>query len=782
MSSVKDAGTEESVENQATRGASQSLNMEPLLGNASLNQCSRHENAADCDWACGHFSLVGSELVQEAEGEGLLEEGGLNRESVNDNHPLQLGESLTPIETQTPKEQGGGGVNGGEKAAGQGHDESHGGHSHSPEDKLSQRMKQAFLSGVEGSPKKEGQPEVSANQSEPNAQLTANQRTQSSPPPDLCQMEKTAMRPRLEKTASGTTFTSFWRRPGLQLFRKTEEAQVTPQLKDSRSLTSPTSSRATSPTGPGRRSVARTTSAPLNVTPTKSVGSQQAALRSSPAQRGLFRSPESSPDAFSYFEPPRSHQQNYEGEQSVNAHYLHKTRSEPQQWNQSPPETVVENVEWNMEEEDEDAEGRAGNFGRESETRGGGECVGGSAIRGGRAGIESQVSNAPSWVDYSTVTEEGYHERGLVTPHSENPAQNPASPALGGSGISNAQGESAGGAAEGKRRRRRNRGKGRKKASSERGAVAEAGENDSVASDSSSLQGLQGSGVLERGGSFTRGVGEGAKRVGNKIDVHLAAKKAGGANKGEVGSQQVGSEHSHPEGQQTKVSGANLRASGVLTSAQSEGKAKDAASHQGDGSSDVSSVNASVSEPREPRLAGDRWQHVVRKETSEEGPDVEDETEDIELVEEENDSDAASDADLSDADDQTNQELTRGTRIRDNFYPAQDTEEQARSGMNKAGHGVNTGERSEDYGGREEQWESERGVGFNKWHIVAMVGCSILTAFVGGRLYFEHLRRQEAKRRAEKTCRIPVPFGFGEVEVAEVLRPLVCPKDHRGYV
>lgn len=59
---------------------------------------------------------------------------------------------------------------------------------------------------------------------------------------------------------------------------------------------------------------------------------------------------------------------------------------------------------------------------------------------------------------------------------------------------------------------------------------------------------------------------------------------------------------------------------------------------------------------------------------------------------------------------------------------------------------------------------------------------SILTAFVGGRLYFEHLRRQEAKRKAEKTCRIPVPFGFGEVEVVEVLRPLVCPKDHRGYV
>lgn len=213
--------------------------MEPLLDNANLNQCSRHENAADCDWACGHFSLVGSELVQEAEHEGPPEEGGLNRESVNDNHPLQLGDSLTPSETQGPKkEQGGSGVMGSEKAASQGHIETHGGHSHSPEDKLSQRMKHAFLSGVEGSSKKEGspespegQPEVSANQSEAKAQLSANQRTQSSPPPDLCQMEKTAMGPRLEKTASGKTFTSFWRRPALQLFRKSEEGQVAPQLK-----------------------------------------------------------------------------------------------------------------------------------------------------------------------------------------------------------------------------------------------------------------------------------------------------------------------------------------------------------------------------------------------------------------------------------------------------------------------------------------------------------------------------------------------------------------------
>lgn len=94
-------------------------------------------------------------------------------------------------------------------------------------------------------------------------------------------------------------------------------------------------------------------------------------------------------------------------------------------------------------------------------------------------------------------------------------------------------------------------------------------------------------------------------------------------------------------------------------------------------------------------------------------------------MEEENDSDAASDADLSDADDQTNQELTRGTRIRDDFYPA---EEQAQGGVNRAGHGVNTEEKSEEYGGREEQWESERGLGLNKWHIVAMVGCERCTS------------------------------------------------------
>lgn len=310
----------------------------------------------------------------------------------------------------------------------------------------------------------------------------------------------------------------------------------------------------------------------------------------------------------------------------MNAHYLQKTRSEPQQWKQSPPETVVENAEWNMEEEEEDAEVRAGNFGRESETRGGGNFEGGLGTRGGRSGVESQVSNAPSWVDYSTVTEEGYHEPGLVTPHSENAAQSSGNLALGGSGISSAQGESAGGA-DGKKRRRRNRGKGRKKASSERGAVADAGEIDSVASDSSSLQGLQGSGVLEQGGNITRSTGEGAKRVGNKIDVHLAAKKTGGANKGDAGSQHLTSGDSYSGEQQAKVGGVNVGASGVLTSAQSEGKAKGAASHQGDGSSDVSSVNASVSEPRGPRLGGDRWQHVVRKdssqEASEEGPSVE---------------------------------------------------------------------------------------------------------------------------------------------------------------
>jgi hypothetical protein len=222
-------------ETTADKQAAQSTNLEPLLDEGSLNQCSRHENIADCDWACGHFSLVGSELVQEAEGEkapeGGEKEGGLSRESVNGHHPLQLGDSssLTMKKTQELKEgEMDAGVKGDAAAAKQAQAKGKSGRSHSAPaaaDELSQRMKQAFLSGIENAPKPGGFSE--------GARLSANQRTQSSPPPDMCQLEKKEVPDkRLEKTSSGTGFTSFWRRPALQLFRKLEEGQATaPPLK-----------------------------------------------------------------------------------------------------------------------------------------------------------------------------------------------------------------------------------------------------------------------------------------------------------------------------------------------------------------------------------------------------------------------------------------------------------------------------------------------------------------------------------------------------------------------
>lgn len=219
----------------ADKQAAQSINLEPLLDEGSLNQCSRHENTADCDWACGHFSLVGSELLQEAEGEkapeGGEKEGGLSRESVNGHHPLQLGDSSSLTMMKTPELKEGetdAGVKGDAAAAKQAQAEGKSGRSHSAPaaaDELSQRMKQAFLTGIENAPKPGGFSQ--------GARLSANQRTQSSPPPDLCQLEKKEVPDkRLEKTSSGTGFTSFWRRPALQLFRKPEEGQATaPPLK-----------------------------------------------------------------------------------------------------------------------------------------------------------------------------------------------------------------------------------------------------------------------------------------------------------------------------------------------------------------------------------------------------------------------------------------------------------------------------------------------------------------------------------------------------------------------
>jgi hypothetical protein len=97
-------------------------------------------------------------------------------------------------------------------------------------------------------------------------------------------------------------------------------------------------------------------------------------------------------------------------------------------------------------------------------------------------------------------------------------------------------------------------------------------------------------------------------------------------------------------------------------------------------------------------------------------------TPDIELVEEENDSDAASE-DLSDADDaapeEASQELTRGTSITYDFYRAPsggeqsgDARAQERSERQEAARGKAHGD-----------VEPLRGAGFNKWHVVAMLGC-----------------------------------------------------------
>jgi hypothetical protein len=371
----------------------------------------------------------------------------------------------------------------------------------------------------------------------------------------------------------------------------------------------------------------------------------------------------------------------------VNAHYLHKTRSESQQWKQPQPETVIENVEWNMEEEEDvdrrsggmhhgepfgaggqskNSGGPSGNVGGQSQSIGGrsekidGQSGGqlgtgeGSGIWGTGKGLESQFSSSPSWMDYSNVTEgqaEGYHvsksqtNRGQTETNPQNPLSNPdqAPPSLRDSigdglrssvvsGVSSAAEDSPGGGTkDGKRKRRRNRGKGRKKALSESSAAAEAGENDSAASDSSSMRGLQSS---VRGGILAKGAGGGSQRVGNKIDVHHLAKqggqKAGSGGKGVTESQQGGSALLQKAADVTPSSSlilqrAEKESRGVSKSEGGSKLQKGGSSHQNDGSSDQSSVNASVSEPREQRLSGDRWQHVVRKVESEEGAQGEDE-------------------------------------------------------------------------------------------------------------------------------------------------------------
>jgi hypothetical protein len=370
----------------------------------------------------------------------------------------------------------------------------------------------------------------------------------------------------------------------------------------------------------------------------------------------------------------------------VNAHYLHKTRSESQQWKQPQPETVIENVEWNMEEEEDvdrrsggmhhgepfgaggqskNSGGPSGNVGGQSQSIGGrsekidGQSGGqlgtgeGSGIWGTGKGLESQFSSSPSWMDYSNVTEgqaEGYHvsksqtNRGQTETNPQNPLSNPdqAPPSLRDSigdglrssvvsGVSSAAEDSPGGGTkDGKRKRRRNRGKGRKKALSESSAAAEAGENDSAASDSSSMRGLQSS---VRGGILAKGAGGGSQRVGNKIDVHHLAKqggqKAGSSSKGVTDSQQGGSALLQKAADVIPSSSLILqraeKESGVLKSEGGSKLQKEGSSHQNDSLSDQSSVNASVSEPREPRLSGDRWQHVIRKVESEEGAQGEDE-------------------------------------------------------------------------------------------------------------------------------------------------------------